>query len=98
MDSLEKLQTLQNRDSLSNLSAAITILKPVDGSMQIVNKKSPVKVNLSIRQHKFYVEIPTKYSGNVCLEYIDLDLLELIDVTKLPRKLIVFDIELPVPF
>lgn len=98
MDSIEKLLALRNRKKLTSLDAAITILKPDGEEMKIVNKKNDVKVDLILKDYKFFLRLGDKYFRSVALEYISLDMLELIDVTKMPEKIIVFDVGLPVPF
>jgi len=99
MKSLEKLLTIKKNGQFQKIQIAINVLKPKDGKMELVTSNKITTGSLEIKDFKFFLKIPKlEYESYVCVEYVDFDMLELIDVSKLPRKLLVFDIELPVPF
>jgi len=100
MNCMEKLQDMFQRGSLEQVNVNINILKPSKDNKMVVTKSNVVTTgSLEIKDFKFYLTVPkANYKGYVAIEYIDFDMIELIDVTKLPRKLLVFDVELPVPF
>ena len=99
MTALEKLLTIYRNKQLDNIDININILKPGSEKMEISVSNKITKGSLRLKDHKFYLSIPKlNYDSPVCIEYIDFDMMELVDVSKLPRKLLVFDIELPVPF
>lgn len=72
-------------------------LRTVNGELKVVKTSDKLKAKLIVDEFKFYLEIGT-HKINVHLAYADYDMMEFIYIDELPKRLVVFDMELPVPF
>jgi len=93
----EKLSLLEKNGEFDEVSVIGNVLRCLDGELKIVKVLEPMKGKLIITDFKFFLLLG-KHRLNVHLAFADYDMMEFVYIDKLPQKLVVFDVEIPVPF
>ena len=97
MNSFHKLEALMSRKEKNDLICTIELWENINNSLKKTKTINNTTVSIKEKENTFVITHKDK-DYIVAINYVSLDTVEFICVSKIPEKFVIFDITLPVPF